>query len=465
MATITKRGKSYRIRAYAGYDVDGQQIEHSKTWTPPVGMTEKVAEREANRQAILFEEAIKNGLEVSRKIKFYDFGEKWFATYAEKQLRPRTVAGYRDLWLRITPNLGHIMLDKITPTHLLDFYDSLASTTSHSAVRSTKDIRELIHAMGMTKNAFSKKAGVSLSTLGTMFHGGQISYKTARKIALGLDENVEDLFETTSEDKMLSSSTVKKYHQLINKMLQDAVAWQYIPYNPCARVAAPRAAATHISYLDENQTIKMLELLHKEDGMYRRPIFLLFLTGMRRGELLGMEWSDIDWQGKKIHICRTSQYLAKTGVFTDETKNFFSERSISISDATVDVLLEQKAWQLHQEKRFGPCWISNNRVVTMENGRLMRPDRLTHWFADFIRRTDLPPIHLHSLRHTYATLSLSQGAPLNGISAQLGHATVATTAKIYAHSVPSVQMSTADKIGGFFERANQTAKSRPKPIS
>lgn len=458
MATITKRGKSYRIRAYAGYDVDGQQIEHSKTWTPPQGMTEKVAAREANRQAILFEEAIKNGLELNRKIKFHDFGEKWFASYAEKQLRPRTVAGYRDLWMRITPSLGHIMLDKITPTHLLDFYDTLTATTSHSAVRPTKDVRELIRTAGMTKAAFSNKVGVSLSTLGTVFRGGQISYKVASKIAMGLDERVEDLFETTSEDKTLSSSSVKKYHQLINKMLQDAVAWQYIPYNPCARVASPKAAATRISYLDEKQAIKMLKLLHKEDGMYRRPIYLLFLTGMRRGELLGLEWSDIDWQGKKIEIRRTSQYLAKKGVFTDETKNFFSARSISISDATVDVLLEQKTWQLHQEKQLGSRWIYNNRVITMENGRLMRPDRLTHWFTDFVRRTDSPPIHLHSLRHTYATLSLSQGAPLNGISAQLGHATVATTAKIYAHSVPSVQMSTADKIGAFFEVANQTAK-------
>ena len=81
----------------------------------------------------------------------------------------------------------------------------------------------------------------------------------------------------------------------------------------------------------------------------------------------------------------------------------------------------------------------------------MHPDRLTRWFAKFIQRTDLPPVHIHSLRHTYATLCIAQGVPITAVAAQLGHANVATTATIYAHAIKSAQIAAADKIGGLFQ--------------
>lgn len=80
----------------------------------------------------------------------------------------------------------------------------------------------------------------------------------------------------------------------------------------------------------------------------------------------------------------------------------------------------------------------------------MHPDRVTHWFGKFIKRTDLPPIHVHSLRHTYATLCIANGVPITAVAAQLGHANVAITAKIYAHAIKAAQIAAADKVGGLF---------------
>ena len=106
MATIKKRGGSYLFRCYDGYTTSGRQIERSMTWTPPEGMSEKRADKEAAHQAALFEEKVRNGqIAASSRVKFQDFAERWFSDYGETQLRPRTLARYRTLTARIYPAL------------------------------------------------------------------------------------------------------------------------------------------------------------------------------------------------------------------------------------------------------------------------------------------------------------------------------------------------------------------------
>lgn len=108
MATIKKRGNSYLIRCYDGYDQTGRQIERTMTWKIPAGMTEKKAEKEARHQAELFEEKVRTGQSAEQKIKFADFCDLWMKDYAETQLRPKTVNRYRELLERIKPALGSI---------------------------------------------------------------------------------------------------------------------------------------------------------------------------------------------------------------------------------------------------------------------------------------------------------------------------------------------------------------------
>lgn len=180
--------------------------------------------------------------------------------------------------------------------------------------------------------------------------------------------------------------------------------------------------------------------------MYRRAILILLLTGMRRGELLGLEEKDIDWQNHIIRIERTSQYLSGRGVYTDDTKNATSHRQIHISPEAVKILEEQLQWQRYRTEKSGNLWPGNGRIFTSENGDPLRPDRLSSWFRKFIRRSELPQINIHSLRHTYATLCIAKGVPLTAVAEQLGHANVATTATIYAHAIKSAQIAGANKI-------------------
>lgn len=451
MATITKRGKSYRIRAYAGYDCNGKQIERTMTWTPPADWTDARAAKEAQKQAAIFEDRIKSGEVASGKIKFADFAEQWMNDYAIPNLKPKTVARYWGLLKRINQSIGHIKLENLQPHHLLTFYSSLNNETpDNTTYVCSVPFKAYLKEKKITQAALSEKSGVSLTVLGNICRKKNIAYTTAKKISDALEVPLGDLFQSTDPNKTLSSKTILHHHRLISNILDDAVKWGHIPFNPCTKLTPPKAAASDIQYLDDIQARHLVELLQHEPSIYRRAILLLLLTGMRRGELLGLEWQDIDWNGKYIHISRTSQYLPGKGIFTDTTKNTSSNRIIMISDQVISVLRDQLLWQQLQSYRLGDQWANSGRVIVSEDGTPMHPDRLTRWFSHFIAGTDLPPIHLHSLRHTYATLCIAKGVPITEVSAQLGHSSVATTANIYAHSIRSARIAAADKVGGLF---------------
>lgn len=125
MATTQKRGDSYRITVSCGYDINGKQIRRTTTWTPAPNMTARQIKKELDRQVVLFEEKCLTGQVLNGNIRFADFAEKWFTDYAEKQLRPTTVAGYRHFIKRILPAIGHIRMDKLRPHHLMAFTTTL----------------------------------------------------------------------------------------------------------------------------------------------------------------------------------------------------------------------------------------------------------------------------------------------------------------------------------------------------
>lgn len=451
MATIDKRGQSYRIRVYAGYDMYGRRVEKSMTWKPPADWSESRAKKEAQRQAALFEERIKTGQVISSKLKFAEFADQWMCEYAIPNLKPKTTTRYKVLLKRINECFGHITLDKLHPQHLLQFYAMLNNEAPENMPYTCKvDFKTYLKDLGITQVILSNLSGVSVAVLGNINRGKNISYSSAASICDALDKPLNTLFSPANPVKKLSSTTIKHYHRLISDILNDAVKWGYLASNPCSRISCPKGAPAEIAYLNDDQARKLVELLEAAPAIYRNPIRLLLLTGMRRGELLGLEWKDIDWDNKCIHIRRSSHYLPEKGIYTDTPKNESSNRIIIISSQVVSVLQAQMAWQKSQALDGNSNWTNCGRIVVSEDGSPMHPDRLTRWFSHFIAGTDLPPIHLHSLRHTYATLCIAKGVPITEVAEQLGHSSVATTARIYAHSIRSARIAAADKVGGLF---------------
>ena len=454
MGTVTKRGKSYRIRIYDGYDINGKQIERTLTYTPPPELSAKAAEKEAYRQMYQMEDRIRYGYSCNGRIRFCEFADLWFRNYAEPQLRAKTTARYRLLMIRINAAIGHLRLEKITPLHIMEFENSLRGTVAvNRSYIPTIDLRKELAERGITKVAFGAHSGVSQTTLSSVYTGKAISYACADKIATALHMPFNTIFRAGNEEKKLSATTIQHYHRLVSNILSAAVKWQYIPYNPCKHITPPKKGESDILYLDDVQAKEFLKYISQAPGYYRRPTILLLLTGLRRSELLGLEWRDIDWQAKTMRINRTSQCVAGKGTYTDTTKNKTSNRIVAISDQCIKILQEQYAWQLLQQNTLGNAWKGEGRIVVDEHGKAFNPDRYTHWFSKFMRKhpdPDYPRITLHSLRHTYATLCISKGIPLTAVAKQLGHANVSTTAKIYAHAIRSAQIAATDAVGDMF---------------
>ena len=448
MATITKRGNSYRITVSCGYDLNGKQLRRTMTWTPPEGMTKRQTEKELDRQAVLFEEKCRTGQVLDGSIRFADFAEQWFANYAEKQLRPRTVGRYRELMPRINAAIGHIRLDRLQPHHLMQFYANLeeAGLREDSKQRFKGDLKEMLRSRSITKTAFAEQAGVSPAVLASITQGKNISAESARRVSDALGEPVGALFEPTGNDKGLSAKTILHHHRLISSILSTAVKWQVIFSNPCERVDPPKVENKEAVYLDEEQTAQLLEALEGESLQHQVIVKLLLYTGMRRGELCGLEWGDIDFDSSTIRVQRSSLYMSGVGVFTDETKNESSQRVMKVSDEAIEMLRVFRTAQRKDRLRLGDQWQDSGRIFTTWNGTPIRPDTITGWFHKFIAKSGLPPIHVHSLRHTNASLLIAAGTNLQTVAKRLGHANTTTTSKIYSHAIKSADEAAAETL-------------------
>lgn len=448
MATIQKRGNSYKIVVSCGYDLNGKQIRRSMTWTPEPGLTRRQTEKELDRQAVLFEEKCHTGQVLDGNIKFADFAEKWFVDYAEKQLRPTTVARYRLLMPRINAAIGHIRLDKLQPHHLMQFYNNLAETGVRDDTRykSAIDFKALLKSRSMTKRELAKKANVSVYVLNSVTRGDNISENSAKKISKALDIPLAKLFAASTDKNTLSVNTILHHHRLISSILSIAVKWQLIFSNPCNRVVLPKNKRREAVYLDEEQAAQMLQALENESLQHQVIVKLLLYTGIRRGELCGLEWKDIDFERAVISVRRSSLYLSGKGVFEDETKNETSERCMKVSDDVIAMLRIWRAEQAKERLRLGDQWQNSDRLFTAWNGAPIRPDVITAWFHKFVTKNGLPPIHVHSLRHTNATLLIAAGTNLTTVAARLGHANTTTTSKIYAHAIKSADQAAAEAL-------------------
>lgn len=446
MATIEKRGNSYLIRCSSGYDITGKQIRKSMTWKIPDGMSAAKAEKEAKRQAVLFEENVRNGEVLSGKIKFKAFSEQWMQDYAKLNLRPRTLARYREILEKVNMSLGHIELDKLRPQHLMNYYKKLREPVIINKYLPKQDIRKLLKENGITQASIIDNSILTKHSLNKICNGQAVLFDNAQRIATCLNMNLENLFSVIKEEHVLNESTILYYHRVISSVLSWAVKWQVIASNPASRVQPPKASKKEAIYLDEVQAQELLEKLEAAPIQYRTAIEILLFTGMRRGELLGLQWNDVDFDNATISINRSILYHSDYGVFQDDTKNTTSSRVIKTSAPVLQILNKYKLWQTEQRLKVGSQWHDEGWIFTTWNGKPQHPDTLSGWFKNFVLENDLPPIHLHSLRHTNATLLIASGTNLQTVAKRLGHANTTTTSKVYSHAIASADAVAAETL-------------------
>ena len=376
--SIEKRGKnSYRLTVSEGFDLDGKPMIHRKT----VHGNKKDAEVELAK----FVTEVQNGLVIDGKsLKFSEFTDIWKRDYGSKELAPSTYKRYcRMLETRLLPYFGHFYINKIKPTDIMKFYDLLEKDT------------QLVRKQG-NNGAKTKKP--------------------------------------------LSGKTILEHHRLLRAMLHKAVYWQLIVANPAERVQPPKARKPKRRSYDDEQTkilLESLELLSSEDTKYKVAIILTVFTGVRLGELMGLEWTDVDFKNGIISINRSSQYLSDMGVFTKVPKTESSIREIAIPEFIISLLEEYKLWYEEQKSIYGELWMNSDRLFVQADGKPMHPSTISKWFVKYVGQIGLPVINFHGLRHTNASLLVAQNIDIAVISARLGHAQISTTLDFYVHPLLS----------------------------
>lgn len=427
MASIRKRGNAYQVTVSNGRRPDGTQIIETATFRFDSTKTERQNRKALEVFAVEFEQKVLSGKYLNgEKLTFEAFTELWMSDYAEQNLETSTLQLYKHLLkLHIIPEIGNLKLSKIQPLHLNKLYKKL------SAER--KDGKE----------------------------GGY------------------------------SSKTIKHIHNLISTLFSTAIKWNIALDNPCDRVDPPKLTPCRdkIKYFTLEQTELFLSLLDKEyitsykahdrisdtgktyhvsDYSETRKIptqlrlfyHLAVFCGMRRGEIIALEWSDLDFAKNSVHINKSTT-VVNGKPLTKKPKTASSIRTISVPASVMTIAKEWRKEQLSYRMAIGIQWVGDNYIFIQWNGKQMYPDTPYTTFKKIIRRYNnsvetesekLPDIPLHGLRHTSATLLISQNVDVRTVSGRLGHSQTSTTMDIYSHSLQKMDEKASEALDNLLSK-------------
>ena len=316
-------------------------------------------------------------MEESKKVDFTRTGkytveqwmDEWFENVAKIKVRPsshQTYRGYIDH--HIAPNIGKIPLEKL----------------------STMDLQKLYRKL-MNKGRVER-------------------------------------IESKDQPKGLSAKTVRNINQVISSAMDFAVAQKIISENPCKAVSLPKVEHKEMQTIPAEQLQAFLTEA-KATGVYEM-YYIELATGLRRGELLGLKWQDIDWKNGIIKVRR--QIARVDGQIVEaplKTKN--SYRAVSISPQAIEVLREQK-------RKTNDAY-----VFPSPNGGPISPDSVNNMLKRVLERAGIPKVRFHDLRHTFATIALQNGVDIKTVSGMLGHFSAGFTLDTYAHVTTAAQKEAA----------------------
>ncbi|GIP60579.1 site-specific integrase [Paenibacillus woosongensis] len=399
MANIQKRGEnSWFFTVYTGKGPNGKYGRKTRTITitdEALLKTTKKLQNYLDDEYSKFRQEVEAGEYIApQRMTFSAFIEEWRTKHAVKHLEHKTRYAYEShLKKRIIPTFSHMKLEDIKPIHIVDFLESLSQDGSRG----------------------DNKSG------------------------------------------SLSSGTVQMNHRILKNIFTRAVEWKIIKTNPVASVQKPKVTSKEIVPYDENEVAQLLQALEKEPFHWRMMITLALTTGMRRGELLGLEWKHIDWKAGHIDVTQTLVHALKGEIIVKEPKTKNSRRKVALPASVLEELREYYTHRVKERDKLGDAWNGRDRegrewnfVFSHADGKPFHHERPYLWFRQFIIKNGLRYIRFHDLRHTSATLLINQGVHAKIISERLGHGNITTTMNIYGHALRSADQAAADKLDSLF---------------
>lgn len=229
-------------------------------------------------------------------------------------------------------------------------------------------------------------------------------------------------------------TTVRRIAAVVQGSLRSAEQEDLIEMNPSVGIRLPKVTKKDFEAWEPEQVGTFLDIAaeHRLGALFE----LAMLTGMRRGELIGMRWSDVDLTRRIVSI-RNNRVQAGNVIVENAPKTKSGRRVLDLDDRTVGTLLAWKASQEAQEALWGDAWQSSGYVFTYEDGSALKPQYVSRLFDKLRVKADLPKITFHGQRHENASLMIASGTDIAIVAKRLGHSSVSITADLYAHLIGS----------------------------
>lgn len=239
----------------------------------------------------------------------------------------------------------------------------------------------------------------------------------------------------------LSARTVLHTHRILRQALKHAVKWGLLQKNVADNATPPRPERKNIHMWDPETIAKFLK--EANESRYSDQYQLAILSGLRRSELMGLRWQNVDLEAGRISIVETLQRISGKGLVQGQPKTPRSRRSVALAPDAVGLLHSVRGRQIEQRIAAGSAWKNTGFVFTQLDGAPVDPELVTHDFANIVRKVGLPHLTFHGLRHAYASLMVLSGASPKVVSDRLGHSSIAVTMDIYCHLFPGMQEQAA----------------------
>lgn len=411
--TIQKRTSitgavSFLIRVSLGYEKSGRVVR-SMTWKPEKGMTQKQIEREVTRQAVLFEERAKEEYKEQKRVE------------AERQLREENAIEFAK---------RHTTFQSLAD-EWLELQD-ISKEYKPSTLTKLKGCKE---------RTYKAIGGVLVSKL---------SFRTIQAFITSLAK--DGVNQHTG--KGLSVKSQKAYLNFISDVMLYAKRCGIIEHNPCRDIVFVKTESREKEAysLDEARTL-LTAIDTKAPTEYKLLFNLLAYCGMRKGEALGLEFKDIDFDKSVLTICRTSNYHEGYGVYTDTPKTKSSYRTLYIQPKIVELIRQVQAEQKEKAAKCGDLWSDTDRLFVNWHGEPLHPNIPYKWLKRFCESEDIQFRGLHSFRHFVATQALVSGVDAKSVSTMLGHSQTSTTLNIYAHAVQQANENALNSVAALLDTA------------
>ena len=377
-----------------------------------------------------------------------DYLTDWLAAI-EHTVRPSTFDSYtRNMHNHVIAHIGATKLARVDAGVLNGLYSLLLSSGRRQPSRTGRG-----YSPAIVDRAIELRAeGLSLTESSAQL---QIEFEEAANINRNSLNSLLRRREQPSTAKEqppgLDRRTVSYIHTILHRAFKDAVRWGRLARNPADAADPPRGGpkSDGVHAWDAATLRSFLETSRDSNDRSHALWVVLASTGMRRGEALGMRWSDVDLDAGRLRVVQTITQI-RSKVAIGEPKTASGRRSIALDGGTVAVLRAHRKLMLEERLLVGPDFADEGLVFHYPDGSCLRPDAVSAQFLRRVERQRLTRLTLHGLRHTWATLALEQGIHPRVVQERLGHSTIAITLGIYSHVSPTLHDEAAKEVAGLF---------------